>query len=104
MRPDLPEAHNNLGAALSRLGMYRQAFEHFAEAVRLNPNYAKAHNNLGLELMRQGKIDEAIGHFQEALRLGPDMAEAAENLRRAQAQRGVPQGGGTAVQSAPSGG
>jgi Flp pilus assembly protein TadD len=41
-----PEAHFNLGYALSRLGRIDEARLHFAEALRLKPNYTEARKQL----------------------------------------------------------
>jgi len=73
-------AHHNLGHALAREGMIGEAVAHYAEALRLKPDYAEAHNNLGSALADQGRTLEAIAHYAEALRLLPDYAEAHNNL------------------------
>src|SRR5208337_4349051 len=51
------EAQNSLGLALTAQGKRDQARVHYAEALRLNPDYAEAHNNLGLSWASQGKLD-----------------------------------------------
>jgi tetratricopeptide (TPR) repeat protein len=72
--------HNNLGAVLAEQGKIQEAMAHFAEALRIKPDYAEAHNNLGGALARQGKIQEAMAHYTEALRIKPDYAKAHINL------------------------
>jgi predicted O-linked N-acetylglucosamine transferase (SPINDLY family) len=76
LRPDFPEAHNNLANALYELGQSEQALAHGQEALRLRPDYAEAHHNLGQALYRQGKPDEALTHCQEAVRLQPHSLQA----------------------------
>jgi cytochrome c-type biogenesis protein CcmH/NrfG len=43
-------AYNNLGNVLAAQGHLDDAVEHYAEAVRLNPNYAEARSNLARTL------------------------------------------------------
>jgi Flp pilus assembly protein TadD len=45
-RPDDPDAHNNLGVALSAEGKTTEAASHFSEALRLRPDFVEARNNL----------------------------------------------------------
>jgi tetratricopeptide (TPR) repeat protein len=82
------EAHNNLGAALSRAGRQREAMGHFEQALRLKPDSAEAHYNLGGALMGQGRLQEAIGHYEQALRIRVRYAEAHNNLGVAFVQLG----------------
>jgi tetratricopeptide (TPR) repeat protein len=73
-------AHNNLGAVLVKQGRADEAIPHFAEALRIRPNFAPAQNNMGMALMWQGKLDEAARYFGEALRNQPDYVDAQNNL------------------------
>ncbi len=66
--------HNNLGEALAAQGQKEQVAAHYAEALRINPNYAESRNNLEA-LVAQGKLDQAAARYAEALRLHPDDAE-----------------------------
>src|SRR5437588_5185692 len=68
-------AHLNLGAALAWRGKLDDAAEHFAEAVRIQPDYAEALSNLGFARAAQGKIDEAIGLYRSGLAMKPKMAQ-----------------------------
>jgi tetratricopeptide (TPR) repeat protein len=72
-------AHANLGLVLSRQGKLAAAVAHYAEAVRLNPDFVDARNNLGAILSRQGKYEAAVAHYAEALRLNPSVGEAYNN-------------------------
>jgi protein O-mannosyl-transferase len=46
LKPDFPEAYNNIAAGYNSLRMWDQGIQAAAEAVRLNPNYQLARNNL----------------------------------------------------------
>ena len=80
--------HNNLGIALAKQGKLDQAIVHFAEVVRLKPDFAEAHYNLGNALAKQDKLDQAIVHYAEAVRLKPGLAEVHNNLGNALEKQG----------------
>jgi Flp pilus assembly protein TadD len=52
LRPDNPEARNNLGQGLAQTGHTKEAIEQFKEALRLRPNYPQALANLQNVLAR----------------------------------------------------
>ncbi len=72
-------AHCNLGNALLAEGNPREAWRHYAEAVRLKPDYPAARNNLGAMLTSAGRYDEAAAEYREALRLCPTLADVWQN-------------------------
>ena len=77
LKPDLAEAHNNLGIAMAQLpGRLKDAIDQFREAVRLKPDFAQAHYNLGNALYGSDRTAEAVAEFEEALRLKPDFVTA----------------------------
>ncbi len=80
IRPDIAEAHNNLGIILAQQGQLDLAAARFHQAIALKPGLPNAHNNLGSVLRRQGKLDEAATCFEQAIALRPDYAEAYYNL------------------------
>jgi tetratricopeptide (TPR) repeat protein len=80
--------HNNLGAALNKLGRTEEAIEHLLQALRLKPDYAIAHYNLGTALGKLGRTEEAIEHLLQALRLKPDYVEGHYNLGTALSKLG----------------
>jgi Flp pilus assembly protein TadD len=88
LKPDYPEAHNNLGNALAGQGNLEAAIAEYREALQLKPDYPEAHNNLGAALARQGKLEEAIAEYREALQLKPDYPGAHNNLGAALARQG----------------
>jgi len=80
IKPDYPEALNNLGVALERSGRLPEAIAHYQQALRLKPYYADPYYNLGIALERQGRSQEAMACYEQALRIKPDYAEAHNNL------------------------
>jgi Flp pilus assembly protein TadD len=80
LKPDLAEAHTNLGNALQRMGRLKEAVAEYREAVRLKPDLAEAHNDLGNALPKLGQIKEGEAECREALRIDPDYPDAYYNL------------------------
>ena len=78
--PNNPRAHYNFGFALWQAGRTQEAINHYAQAVRIKPDFTEAHFKLGLGLSQAGELPEAIAHYEQALRLNPDYAEAHYNL------------------------
>ncbi|HKQ36572.1 MAG TPA: tetratricopeptide repeat protein [Verrucomicrobiae bacterium] len=72
-------AHMNLGNALAAQNS-SEALSHYAEAVRLKPDFAQAHYLYGMELTKTGGFAEAIPHLQRAVQLDSSLVEAHFNL------------------------
>ena len=66
---------NQLGAVLNRQGKHAEACSHFAEALRIKPDYFEALANMGMALRQQGKAAEATGFYKQALVVKPDSAK-----------------------------
>eukprot|EP00966_Prymnesium_polylepis_P062047 1439814-Prymnesium_polylepis.1 len=66
----LPDAHANLGTALSMLGRPAEASESFGASLRLRPADALTRYNLAA-LIGGARRDEAIAHYRHALALAP---------------------------------
>ncbi|MGA3163238.1 MAG: tetratricopeptide repeat protein [Verrucomicrobiota bacterium] len=81
-------AHNNLALVLAAQGQSADAFQHFKEALEINPRFVEAYNNLGVVLAQQGQSAEAIRHFQKAIELQPDCSDAYNSLGNALADQG----------------
>jgi tetratricopeptide (TPR) repeat protein len=80
LKPDLAEAHTNLGNALQRMGRLKEAVAEYRESVRLKPDVAEAHNNLGNVLPKLGQFKEGEVECREALKIDPDHRDAHYNL------------------------
>ena len=55
LRPDYPQAHNNLAVVLKARGEEAAAAEHYREAMRLRPDYPEAHYNDAVLLHSRGQ-------------------------------------------------
>lgn len=73
-------ARNNLGLMLAQAGRFPEAIEHFAEAVRVKPDYADAESNLGAAFLELRQPDAAIAHLENAVRITPALVKARVNL------------------------
>jgi tetratricopeptide (TPR) repeat protein len=79
--PRQPEALNNLGAALFKLGRYPEAEEILRRTVRMHPNFAGANSNLGnLLRCRGGHAAESEIWLRCAIKLNPKLLDARNNL------------------------
>lgn len=87
LRPDYPEAHNNLAILLRRCGNESAAARHYQEALRLRPDYPEAHSNYAALLTARGSAG-AEEHYREALRLRPDYADGHHGLASLLAAKG----------------
>jgi hypothetical protein len=79
-RPDLTEAHNNLGLTLRALGQLQAAENSYREGLRLDSKIPELNNNLAITLRDLGRLEEAEKYFREALRLRPSYAGAHANF------------------------
>ena len=76
LKPDLVEAHYNLGWAYGIKGQDDLKISEFEEAVRLRPNDAEAYRNLGAALNMSGRKVDAIVSYNKALAINPGYAKA----------------------------
>ena len=70
----------NLGHVLGQQRKYDEARSHFAEALRIKPDFFDALINMGMTLSEQGRPAEAVGYFERALRVAPDSSKAHTQL------------------------
>lgn len=83
LRTDYPEAHNNLGLALTQAGRARDAIPHLEISIRLRPGSFQTHNNLGIALASSGRAEEALRAFEHAAALNPTLPNIQENWAKA---------------------
>jgi len=65
---------------LLKQGKTEEAFTHFTEAIKINPDYVQAYNKIGLILFKQGKNDGAKVFFSQAIEIDPNYKAARKNL------------------------
>jgi len=80
LKPDIAEAHNNLGMLRHREGKIAEALAAYQRAVSLEPDLAQAHNNRCVALWQLSRPAEAAAACEAALGLDPDYPEALYNL------------------------
>ncbi len=90
--PAYPQAHCNLGEALSH--RHRHDPQHddeiracYQRALELNPDFPEACNNLGVFLVDRLQAEEAETQFRRALALKPGFVAATNNLGNALLQQ-----------------
>jgi TolB-like protein/DNA-binding winged helix-turn-helix (wHTH) protein len=64
LNPNLAEAHHNLGAELTHIGLHDQAIEEFRTTLRLDPRNDGAKYRLGRALWQSQRFTEALEHYQ----------------------------------------
>lgn len=79
LRPDYPEALNNMGYELTQSGQIPEAIEYLEGAVQAKPDFGLARNNLGIALYKSGNVPKATEQFQLALEFNPRDANAHSN-------------------------
>jgi tetratricopeptide (TPR) repeat protein len=80
IKPDLAEAHCNLGITLQELGRLVDAETSYKKAIAIKPDYAEAYCNLGNTLKELGRLENAETCYKKAIAIKPDYAEAYYNL------------------------
>jgi protein O-mannosyl-transferase len=71
LRPDYPEALNDLGLLRVMRGKLEEGAELCRRAIAVQPRNWRAHNNLARALSLEGKFDEAVHEYQTVLELEP---------------------------------
>jgi len=84
LKPDLAEAHNNLGVAYKKAGDLDKAAASFKRAVELKPGYSEARSNLGWVHAEKKNWAEARAEFEQALKANPNDEGALYGLSQAQ--------------------
>lgn len=71
LKPDLPEAYNNLGVAFKKKGDLEKAVANFDRALEMRGDYSEARSNRGWVYVEQKKWREARADFEQALKTDP---------------------------------
>jgi Flp pilus assembly protein TadD len=80
LKPDFPEAYNNLGMIFISANCVEAAEQSLRLAIKLRPNFSEPYNNLGVILQKSKRLDEAEIYFRRAVELNPNNAEVYKNL------------------------
>ena len=81
IKPDYPEALNNMGNALKEQGDLDKAIEAYRKCIRLQSNFtADCYNNMGVALKDQGKLEDALEAFNKTIKLKHDHTAAYNNM------------------------
>jgi tetratricopeptide (TPR) repeat protein len=86
---DGPEARDDLGGVLFRIGLAPRALAHFEAAAAARPQRPDFQRDLAMGLVALGRLDEAAGAFERALSLDPLFGVAHMSL--ADLRRWTPQ-------------
>ena len=84
LKPDLADAHCELGMAYRKLGDTGRAAEAFGKALEWQPDLVEAVEGLGEILQDEGNLDAAIQRYAAAIRSSPDAARLHNGLGCAQ--------------------
>ena len=71
LKPEFPEAHNNLGVAWQKKGDLQKAVESFNRALVVRPDYTEALSNRGWVHVRRKEWLQARDDFDKTLRIDP---------------------------------
>ena len=80
LEPDVASHHNNLGAALKRVGQLDGAANCFRRAIELDPTMVSCRSNLASTLCDCGDFSAAVGEYELALALEPANLVLRSNL------------------------
>lgn len=88
LRPDVMEAHANLGAALARAGRFDEAIEQYRAALAKTPQNAALRMNLALAYYKKRKYSEAAAELDPLHTMAPADVRVATLLGDCYAQTG----------------
>ena len=77
--PMKARAHNNLGFAFEKRGLYNKALEHLSRAIDLNLSFDDAYYNRGNVYCKIGRYDLAIYDYTQTIMINPLHVNAYNN-------------------------
>ncbi len=80
--------HHRLGVLCARAGKFREAEEHFAEAVHLAQDNPQLLSDIGYTYYLQHRLDEAESALRQAFELKPDDPAILNNLAMTVGEKG----------------
>lgn len=83
-RPEVPQAHYNLGICYADLNKHLDAIDAYREAIRLKPDYYSAYVQLGNELDYAKQYNDAVIAYNKAIKIEPSNPSAYTELGVAQ--------------------
>jgi tetratricopeptide (TPR) repeat protein len=75
LKPNYPEAINNLGTVYYAKKSYRRAVNQYKNALRIAPTSASVMSNLGTAYFARKQYDEAMKAYEQAVAFDPDIFE-----------------------------
>lgn len=88
IKPQDPDAHNNLGNVLRELERLKEAVDSYISALRIRSDLPETHNNLGNVFMEMEDYDAALNSYGKALEFNKDSAEIHNNIGKAYLEDG----------------
>ncbi len=76
----VPMAHNNMGMAYEKRGMYEDAVNEYKKAIAIDPFFEDPHINLGTFYYARGMYERAAAEYEKAVAINPGAADAHYNL------------------------
>jgi tetratricopeptide (TPR) repeat protein len=73
MRPDFPQALNNMGAVYYAKKRYGKAVKYYRKSLRLDPTSAPVYSNLAVAYFAQDKVPQGVEAIRAAFDLDPNI-------------------------------
>jgi len=80
LKPNMMEAHMNLGVSYRMKGDLDNQIHHFSEAARLKPDLPDIHHNLGLAYSDARRYTKAANEFRKAIELDSSLKDSYFSL------------------------
>ncbi len=80
LKPDFPDALNNLGLIYFNMEDADKALDFYQRALAINPDHVDTMINMGLLLQDEKKYDEALDIYRRVVSINPNMADAYYNI------------------------